>query len=235
MSAITSAWSGLRIIMRFCALLCAQGLVAPAYSEDVIQFSYAADTASIVARGQIDVGAADRFQQFLDINRVDSGSTVYLHSPGGILTEGVKIGRIIRKRGLRTSISDGGTSSGACYSACAIAFVGGITRTIPPGSRYGVHRFRYSGVPDTALGAAKQVEIAQITSARLIQYFSEMGVDSELFTTSALTASNDMARPSLEQLKRWRVTTDSRPIALWSVDDSDGAAYLRGRLNDGNK
>ena len=51
---------------------------------------------------------------------------IYLSSHGGSLKYGIEIGRIFRKFKIDTFISDGQR----CSSACAIAFLGGVKRTI---------------------------------------------------------------------------------------------------------
>ena len=80
-----------------------------------------------------------------------------------------------------------------------------------------------------------QVEQAQINSARLVRYFTQMGIDPELFTASALTSSNTIALPSEELLRKWRVTTDQKPIVVWAIDESNGVTYLRGQRREGGR
>jgi hypothetical protein len=199
-----------------------------------MQFSYEQSTASVFARGKIDPGTAARLEQFLDVNRIGEGTTVHFHSPGGSLSEGMQLGQIIRKRRLNTNVGAEG-ATGICASACAIAFLGGVSRSVPPGSKYGVHRFRYANDAKTGPGAYAQVELAQITSAALIHYFTRMGVDPELYATSALTSSNTITLITPDLLKKWRVITEEKPrvTVSWSVEEAAGAIYLRGQRKDG--
>jgi len=65
-----------------------------------------------------------------------------LNSSGGSGIDGMKIGRLLRKRGILTSIT------GNCYSACTLIFLGGIQRIVPaPYWSLGFHRASEDGYP----------------------------------------------------------------------------------------
>ena len=64
-------------------------------------------------------GAADLFEQQI----TDEVDTVVLTVSGGYLTEAIKIGRLIRSHKLMTIVPEGA----ACLSACAEAFLGGVS------------------------------------------------------------------------------------------------------------
>jgi len=99
----------------------------------------------ISAEGVFQPDTPEKFQDFL-INevcgtgeicdlQVKGIKTVAFHSRGGNLAAGLKIGRMIRKLGLRTAVASTlrrgnrhSTSSGRCFSACGYAFLGGIHR-----------------------------------------------------------------------------------------------------------
>jgi len=53
-------------------------------------------------------------------------SNVYLSSRGGYLSDGFEMGRLFRKHSVKTKITGGQK----CLSSCAIAFLGGLFRTI---------------------------------------------------------------------------------------------------------
>ncbi len=60
---------------------------------------------------------------------------VLLESPGGLLDEGIRIGRDVHMRSLRTVTRD------ECASACAIIFLGGTERVLAgPRARIGLHQ-----------------------------------------------------------------------------------------------
>ena len=97
------------------------------------------DTALVYLDGTIDDDAPNRLSTALD--GVAGKIAVWLNSPGGNLFAGMELGRIIRKHGAGTHIIDHRTVlPGQCYSACALAFLGGVSRFIDNAARYGVHR-----------------------------------------------------------------------------------------------
>jgi hypothetical protein len=65
---------------------------------------------------------------------------VWLHSPGGVATEGMAMARVLRARGLAVHIP----ARAMCASACTTAFLGGVIRTVSPQGFYGVHMFSRS-------------------------------------------------------------------------------------------
>ncbi|MFZ5748408.1 MAG: hypothetical protein ACOY45_12225 [Pseudomonadota bacterium] len=89
----------------------------------------------LVASGEIRVGEGQRLAQA--IASAGSISEVWLNSPGGVLTEGMAMGRALRKSGILTRVANGN----ACVSACTFAFLGGPIRIIDGDAYYGVHMF----------------------------------------------------------------------------------------------
>ena len=89
------------------------------------------------------VGSDERLKQFLLKNNVPNWSLLFLNSPGGNLLAGMKLGKVIRKWELFTHIGKASKNGehfesdpGECYSACALAFLGGEYRFHKDGSEY---------------------------------------------------------------------------------------------------
>jgi hypothetical protein len=57
----------------------------------------------IAAEGYIDLGAAQRLKKFLDRNS-NRNLPIYFSSPGGILSDAMAIGRLLRGRGMTAGI-----------------------------------------------------------------------------------------------------------------------------------
>ena len=118
----------------------------------------------IAAEGRIDVGAAQRLRALL--NRLGKRNLpIFFHSPGGIGTTAMEIGRLLRGREMMASVyqtipadcagagedacralKQSGQalpsalrSMGGCNSACVFALIGAKVRQVPPGARLGVH------------------------------------------------------------------------------------------------
>ena len=95
----------------------------------------------IFASGEIDASAGERLKSLITAKNIPLASRLYLNSPGGNLIGGIELGRTIRKHLLQTQVGqkdNGSTRSpaqltiptlpGECYSACALAFLGGEFR-----------------------------------------------------------------------------------------------------------
>ena len=118
----------------------------------------------IAGEGQFDAGAARRLGALLARQR---GKTlpIYFESPGGLSSQGMEIGRLLRERGMTAGVGrtvpDGCAGAdekackalkqsgrllpaelnnlATCSSACVSALIGGKVRHVPPGARVGVH------------------------------------------------------------------------------------------------
>lgn len=155
----------------------------------------------MLASGTLDKGAPERLAVLLASE--DHPLTVSFDSPGGSLVAGLELGKLIREQGLNTVVgteyfeerfneSQGATElisiakDVGCYSACAYAFMGGVSRALEGDSpRLGVHQF-YGGDAETA-EALTQGMLAVVS-----QYMSAMGVSRDLLDLASLTQSADM-------------------------------------------
>lgn len=174
-------------------------------------FANASESCFVIAAGTLDGGAADRFQTFLDGPNGVEGFQVLLDSSGGSLQEGIALGRRIRARGFHAVVGrhDGvgldPVKPGNCLSACAYAFLGGVGRNVPEGSRLGFHQFGLPG--GAALPSAVGLVGGQEVSGILLAYIIEMGVDPRLFVLASATPSTGMVYPSLEQRLAYDIET----------------------------
>lgn len=191
---------------------------------------------NVVLSGEIDKGAPARVAQALQQVGND-GADVYLDSPGGNLFAGMQIGRILRKVGANTHIGNlvadnehqfGGRPvpkpvPGGCYSACALAFLGGQYRFVMEGAEYGVHRF------SSAVGSADgDLDAAQVVSAAIGTYIREMDVDPGLFDLMATQSKEGIRVLTRAELTSLNVANNGRKRPEWSIEAIRGAQYLRG-------
>lgn len=90
--------------------------------------------------GDIKPGLFDAIAKRLAIHR--RIRVVELGSMGGLTYEGLKIGRLLRKRSITTVVANN------CYSSCALIFLGGERRIVPtPHWALGFHRASSKGTP----------------------------------------------------------------------------------------
>jgi hypothetical protein len=96
------------------------------------------NAAGIEITGEVVPGDDARFKSI--ISTMPAGGFIYLESPGGSALTAIAIGRLIRARGLNTSIT-----AGTCASACGIIWLAGVRRHIGPTGKVGFHA-AYNGV-----------------------------------------------------------------------------------------
>jgi hypothetical protein len=179
---------------------------------------------TIFLDGRIDEGAAERLRDGLMQRGIES-ARVFLNSPGGLLAEGMELGRLIRQRGFSTYVGrqrENGTDTlaGACSSACVFAFIGGVYRFALPQSRIGVHRFSSSTDADS--------DRAQVVSAAIIKYIKEMDVDVDLFDRMSRRGREQILILTEKDVQQLRVVNAGRLPPDWSIAAADGLLHLTG-------
>lgn len=107
-------------------LLLAIALVAIARVASALSFEAFGD--QLALSGPVERGDFERFKAVVERNRFKIGAVVLLDSPGGAAADGFAIGDLIREKRYPT------IASGACYSACALIFLGGSERYFAEGA-----------------------------------------------------------------------------------------------------
>jgi hypothetical protein len=134
------------------------------------------------ARGEVRPGDSEKLERFLKQHpRVQ---TLSLHSPGGKLGEGIKIGMIVREAKLATLVQ----SKASCASACVFIFAGGVIRESKPGAKIIVHmasRF------DNVEYIARLKEILLMPNFDLDTRVRVIMLENEQNSAKALTAQAD--------------------------------------------
>jgi hypothetical protein len=157
--------------------------------------------AYVTVEGRIAAGDAARFAAFYDGLRGMRPPVVLLNSGGGSLLEGVLLGRLFRRVGLWTVLTNGS----ACHSACALAFLGGVERIIDARAQYGVHWVSGIRQPDPR----DTFEISVRVISLLNEYANDMIGDTSVINAMANTLSGDIRVLSSAELEAWHVTTRS--------------------------
>lgn len=176
--------------------------------------------------GPIDAGAASRLRSHLQA--IKGGQVTYwLNSPGGSMTAGMELGRIIRQTGIFTNVGryrgeDSRSTPGGCYSSCALAFLGGRYRYLENDSEYGVHRFSRTNT------SIHDLDDAQVISANVAAYIREMDVDPALFDLMTRTSKDQIYVLTKKQLTDLNVINNGRLRSKWSIEAIDNTMYLRG-------
>jgi hypothetical protein len=134
-------------------------------------------------RGALAAGTAARLQRVLEAH--PGVRFVHLNSPGGWVTEGERLARLIHARRLGTYTATG------CYSACVLAFAAGRPRVLNPDARLGLHST--SGAEADPLVATVGNELYQHV---LLRY----GVSPALVAWSTSTPAEELWMPDPRQL-----------------------------------
>jgi hypothetical protein len=141
-------------------------------------------TATFLLQGSIEAGDLRRMTEALDRLPIGTVASVILESPGGLVTEGLALGALFHRAKVTTIVKGDGA---ICYSACALAFLGGRdARTGKPmrvkmsGGKLGFHQFRRNYDPlkiYTKADYDAEVARAQRTTGMIVNYMKEIGED----------------------------------------------------------
>lgn len=209
------------------AIACAPppAVAAPELSVTVVPRSpsgLSRDATLVQLDGEIDPGAPDRLSRALE--GTEGRIAVWLNSPGGNLFAGMQIGRVIRGHGAATHIIDARTlRAGECYSACAMAFLGGVYRFNDNGARYGVHRASF---PTRTAGGA---DLGRELSAAVGAYIREMGIDGRLLTLWEKAAPDEIYVLSQKEAEDLGIANNGRKPPEWRIATSPSGRLLQGR------
>ena len=190
----------------------------------------------IYASGLIDENAGQRLEELIRRNNIPASSSIYLHSPGGSMSGGMKLGKAIRRHLLLTDVGqlapanadEHRSEPGECYSACAMAFLGGEYRFLRDGSAYGVHRFFWEK------STGHDLELAQMMSEVIVEYIRSMDVNTDLFTIASRAGRDEVMTPSREELVRLVVVNDGAKKVKWTIESIPRGIYLKGERETWN-
>ena len=179
------------------------------------------DCVTLLFAGEIKQGDAARLLNFIDVTSKVLSSNfkrpvrvgkIYLHSNGGNLFEAMKIGRVIRNNLISVQV----THDSVCYSACVIAYLGGVIR-IPVGPM-GIHSFyssEFVGAVNFASSSKKYNEIAESVTG----YMREMRVTTALLDEMMKVSHKSIKILDFDEMKQFGVIGQD-PVYQQSKGDS---------------
>ncbi len=151
--------------------------------------SVAVEDDTVTVNGYMSWGLYHEFVAALDAN--PNVRTVVLDSPGGHYAVGLRMGRLIRDRGIDTVTTD------MCGSACIYAFLGGSQRTLQQGARIGFH----------TLAGNTQVVLDRV-QAHAVEALRTADVPDDFIQRIFATSADDVWYPSAKQLREANIVTD---------------------------
>lgn len=152
----------------------------------------------LAAVGTITPGTAERFAEELAV-RGGYVKTVVLDSPGGSVQDALKMGRLVRDRGLDTLVEGGAL----CASSCPIVLAGGVARRAAADAAVGVHQITAVRTDGVLAGLAPREPEAvetQRVSAEIQRQLVDMGVDAEVWFHAMETPPREMYYFAPEEL-----------------------------------
>ena len=178
------------------------GVSLSAPGSALAALSYYTDTTDeglsyVVVSGEF--AATDNLRDFTRAVTRSGATIVAFDSPGGSVVKAIELGRLIRGMGLSTFQP----REFECVSACALAFMGGAERLAQPGA-IGVHRSTFG---DASLSSTDAVEAIQQSTAFVVGYMVEMGVDAALLELMLGYSSRDVRYLSLSEMEHYRVVS----------------------------
>jgi hypothetical protein len=200
----------------------------------------------IAAEGKIDAQAAWHLRQLLaKLN--GRQPPIYFHSPGGLVSGSIELGRLIRQQGLTVSVGrtlplgcdrdkpleDSCAAlkrsgqeveatldpmMGMCNSGCVYALAGGVVRLIPPWVRIGIHDVGIDQTKNPPRGALL-AQARLVAYARIRAYLHDMGVDETLLTAAVATPFNSVKPLQRDDIVRFGIDRREFGETAWqSVD-----------------
>ena len=165
-------------------------------------------------------------------------SPIRFNSPGGSLFAALELGSLMRKNGFDTEV--GRTNGedkldGACASACAYAFMGGVGRYLD--AKLGVHRF-YSQAA-IANYSAKQfsggdLDGIQRTFAALVLYFLQMGIEAKVVELADQAGPDEMHWISPTEAAELKITYDPQAWTPWKLEPYKAGVVAFSKSGNGN-
>jgi hypothetical protein len=184
--------------------------------------SHANGSTAVVAQGRIHRNEAMRLLSFLQASGVGTvPRTLVISSAGGELVGALALGQTLRRLGIRTVVGSIGhdeygratVSAGRCHSACVFVLMGGVARSVLPGSLVGVHApqpvFVSGGrayIPDE--GTTRY--LVPRTAPMLRLYARQMGVSPRLVDVAHVVPHTTVRALSSSELARYSVGTRRR-------------------------
>ena len=193
---------------------------------------------NVVLEGEIKKGDYETLYNTLKELGPTKHTEVVLRSPGGDYSEGIKIGRLLRKTRISANVpswrTNGPTCSAddgypppknikencVCASACAFIFFGAAFRN---GTVVGLHRPYFATAYFSSLSPDEAVQKYQSLVQISAEYLKEMGVGEDIQKRIMASASNDIdfLEPNYIKKYLWGWTPD---IEEWILAKCPGAA-----------
>jgi hypothetical protein len=201
----------------------------------------------VAGEGEITPGTPERFASF--VREMDKGGghvrlTLYLDSPGGRTQPAIRLGEAIRRAGYSTAVGktiptpetrNHETAPGRCVGACAIAFLGGVSRTAQPGELALTNPLDESGSQDGgSVGEAYRVTRAGALAAELISFVHASGVDARFGAWALNTAPGGPRSLTGPEIAETRLAFQADAFEPWAIEPYGAGLVAFSKTRDGS-
>lgn len=158
--------------------------------------------------GTIVQGSAEALRTELE-SRGEYIKSVALNSPGGVVSQALEMGALIREKGYVTRLQAGAF----CASSCPLIFASGTKRLAHQDAAIGVHQIYTSGTSNASTAPAatqersQAVSDAQTTTAAITRYLKEMGADPALWINALETPPDRLYYFTPKELLDFKLAT----------------------------
>ena len=174
-------------------------LAQPAYGLEFSKYSAdSADVNAILAKGKIEDGDTYELQMYIANLPKKPNIVVFLDSPGGVLSEGMRLGRFFYQAKIETVVP----AKTMCTSACALAFLGGrdnatgkLKRTKSTNGRLGFHSFSREFDTDRKYSADDLKYVVQKTQTEVYgvaEYLRAINADPDVLRIMLRAKADEM-------------------------------------------
>lgn len=126
-----------------------------------------------------------------------SANTLWLDSPGGLITEALKIGDIVAENEMESIVIIGGH----CYSSCVLIYAAAKIRSGI--GDIGIHRPFASEISADSLSYSEYLKKYEVLTPILKRYFSKFGVSPSIVDAMNVIPSDEIRVLSREELKSY--------------------------------
>lgn len=152
--------------------------------------STASQSQVVVENGTAKVSGRIEFHVLTELKAAQNVRFVSLNSEGGSVQAGRAIGMLIAQSGWSTRVDE------KCFSACTLAFAGGVKRQVIGDGMLGFHGYRFDD----------EMRVQTVNVAAIIEkdraYLTAQGISKDFIDRIFQTKPNDLWRPSKEELLR---------------------------------
>lgn len=154
--------------------------------------------------GEIVLGDAEKLRHAIQLAKSDGlraadvEFVAYLNSPGGIVGEALRMGRILRDSLAWTAV----VGQSICSSSCVFIFSGGVRRLAHGSGQFGLHRPRFDYEGFASLDKDSAFENYSALQQECVEFMRDMGIPDRVFEDMLKIPSQEVLRVSAEEAER---------------------------------